>query len=335
MKKLIMMAPAALVSFATLPALATCSLLNGAAAGNITLSIPNQSLNPGTTAGLQLQTVTSSSAVASGAMGVTASTVFVKCTANESLQMVAGSYAPIAGTSPQSTGFLKTGIDNLYLFLRYSPGTATGILFPTTSGGTYSRSVSTVNTGAPRWADIGTLNVYLYQNGRVSKGGVVPAGVLTKWQTSDGVPLLNINLNSFTVNVKACVVTNPSINVSMGTINRSHFSGVSSTTGGNDFNVNMNCDSVISPQLTFDSPQQSSTANYFPLNNASDTTTAKGVGIQIYRGSAVVQPGLPVSLGTSVEGVNNYAFSAKYIQTASAVTAGKADGTVNFTLTYN
>lgn len=323
----------ALLFFFSINSHAACTLLNGAKEGSLTVSMNPKTLDPGDLGLSVLAQATQAASLASSAMGIAGTTTFVRCTNGESLQMTNVSFTPKAGTSPGNTGFIETGIENLYFYITYTPGSATGIGYPTKNGGTYSRTVATLNNGSPRWTDIGHLNVYLYQNGRISKGGVVPAGTITRWQTSDGIPLLNINVNSFKVNVKACSVLNPSINVDMGSINKSVFSGVGSTAGGEEFTISMNCDSDIKPAVTF-SGVTLNNGNVLSLNNYNSDTTAQGVGIQISHNSNQISFDSPLSLGTSLQGVNNFKFNAKYIQTNDKITGGKADATASFTITY-
>lgn len=309
---------------------ATCTLQNGAREGSITVSMDPQNLNPGQSLAIK---TSQTQAQAASAMGIARDTKFVRCTNSESLVMTNGSFTPIAGSSPDGTGFIETGIDNLYFYIQYTPGTATGVRYPGTDGGIYSRLVSTFNGGYPRWLDIGNLNVHLYQNGKISNGGVVPAGTIVRWETSDGVPFLNINVNSFTVYVKACSVLNPTLNVDMGAINKSQFSGVGSTAGGNNFTISMNCDSDIDPAITFTgvTPKNGSVLS---LNDYDSNTTAQGVGIIMLYQNKQINFDSPLNLGASLQGVNNFNFDAKYIQTSEKITGGSANSTVNFTVTY-
>lgn len=333
MKKSALSAVLAVLSVSATPVFATCTLQNGAKAGSVSVSFSTETFDPGVSAGTQKQTRAITNAAMASAMGITSTQRIAACTGGESFMMTDSSYTVRAGYSPGNTGYIETGIANLYMYIVYTPGTATGIIFPTTAGGAYSRTASTINSGSGRWADIGNATVYLYQTGRISQGGVVPAGILTRWRTSDGVNMVDIMLNSFVVNVKSCELTNKTPSVSMGEVHVSHFNGVGSNAGSTGFTLGMNCDSSIKPTVTFTGISATS-GTILTLNNPDATTTAKGVGLELLYGQQKVTLGNAVSLGTTQSGINNYDFTARYVQTESNIQAGEANATANFTINY-
>ena len=312
---------------------ATCTLQNGATAGSVSVSFSTETFDPGATSASQRQTRAITNATMASAMGISGSQRIMACTGGESFMMTDSSYTVRAGYSPNDTGYIETGIPNLYMYIVYANGTATGIRYPTTAGGSYSRAASTINSGSGRWADIGNATVYLYQAGKISQGGVVPAGVLTRWRTSDGVNMVDIMLNSFVVNVKSCELTNKTPSVPLGEVHVSHFTGVGSYAGSTGFTLGMNCDSSIKPTVTFTGTSVS-TGNILPLNNPDADTTAKGVGVELLYGQKGVTLGEALSLGTTTSGINNYSFTARYVQTESSIQAGVAEATANFTINY-
>jgi len=314
-------------------ALATCTLQNGAQAGSVSVSFSTETFDPGVTAGTQKQTRGITTAAMASAMGISASQRITACSAGESLMITDSAYTVRAGYSPGNTGYIETGIPNLYMYIVYTAGTATGILFPMTSGESYSRPASTLNSGSGRWADIGNATVYLYQAGRIAQGGVVPAGILARWRTSDGVNLVDIMLNSFVVNVKSCVLMNSTPSVNMGEVHVSHFTGVGSSAGSKDFSLEMDCDSSIKPMVTFTGVSTSG-GTVLPLDNPESSTTAKGVGMELLYGQNKVTLGEALSLGTTSSGVNSYGFTARYVQTEDRIQAGEANATANFTINY-
>lgn len=314
-------------------ALATCTLQNGGKAGSVSVSFSTETFDPGVSAGTQKQTRAISNGTMAAAMGINSSLRIASCNGGESFMMTDSSYTLRLGYSPGGTGYIETGIPNLYMYIVFAQGTATGIKFPTNAGGEYSRIASSINSGAGRWSDIGNATVYLYQAGRISQGGVVPAGILTRWRTSDGVNMVDIMLNSFVVNVKSCQLTNSTPSVSLGDVHVSHFNGVGSSAGSTGFTLGMNCDSSIKPTITFTGISTTS-GSVLPLNNPDATTTAKGVGLELLYGQNKVTLGEALSLGTTTSGLNNYAFTARYVQTESSIQAGEANATANFTINY-
>ncbi|MBL5825954.1 fimbrial protein [Serratia fonticola] len=314
-------------------AYAACTLINGATAGSLNVSfgvIPT--FNPGSATNVQVATRSFTAATSASAMGIGGSTVFVNCTAGESLVWGDSSYARLAG----SPGYLKTGIDNLYMNLTTTPGTTSAFAYPTTGGGNFTRTFSTINFGDPRWSDIGGTNVFLRKVGRISQGGVVPGGILAVWRTSDSKTLLTLNLSSFTVNVLGCAVTTPTVSVPMGTVHRVQFKGVGSTVGNASFSIGMNCDTAISPTVTFSGmPDSNAPGTVLELNNLGGGTTASGVGVQmVYKGTPVTLNSA-VSLGTTTSaGLLTMDLNARYYQTASVITGGEANATAYFTIDY-
>lgn len=333
MRRYAVSAALAALSIGATNALATCTLQNGGKAGSVSISFNAETFDPGVSAGTQKQTVGISNGTMAAAMGINSSLRIATCTGGESFMMTDSSYTRRTGYSPGGTGYIETGIPNLYMYIVYTPGTATGIKFPTNAGGDYVRTVSSINSGAGRWSDIGNATVYLYQAGRISQGGVVPAGILTRWRTSDGVNMVDIMLNSFTVNVKSCQLTNSSPSVPMGEVHVSHFNGVGSAAGSKGFTLGMNCDSNIKPTITF-TGVSTNAGTVLPLNNPDATTTARGVGLELLYGQNKVTLGEALSLGATTSGLNNYAFTARYVQTESTIQAGEANATANFTINY-
>lgn len=312
---------------------AACTLQNGGKAGSVSVSFSTETFDPGVSAGTQKQTVAIGNGSMSSAMGINSSQRIATCTAGESFMMTDSSYTLRAGYSPGNTGYIETGIPNLYMYIVYAGGTATGIKYPTNAGGDYTRAANTINSGSGRWLDIGNATIYLYQAGRISQGGVVPAGILARWRTSDGVNMVDIMLNSFTVNVKSCQLTNSTPTVPLGDVHVSHFNGVGSSAGSTGFTLGMNCDSSIKPTITF-TGVSTNAGTVLPLNNPDATTTARGVGLELLYGQNKVTLGEALSLGTTTSGLNNYTFTARYVQTESSIQAGEANATANFTINY-
>lgn len=312
---------------------AACTLLNGTQAGTLNVSFGTLSaFNPGDASNTQVASTVFSTSQSASAMGIGSSTVWLNCTAGESLVWGDSSYETLAGTP----GYLKTGIDNLYMRLEATGGTATGFVYPITSGANFGRPFNTINSGSPRWADIGTTRVYLQKVGRISQGGVVPGGQLALWRTSDNKTLLTLNLTPFTVNVRGCAVTTPTVSVPMGTVHRVQFKGVGSTVGNASFSIGMYCDTAISPTVTFSGTADSNAPDtVLALNNLGGGSTASGVGVQMtYQGNPVTLNSA-VSLGRiSSAGQLMMNLNARYYQTLPVITGGEANATAYFTIDY-
>lgn len=316
------------------PVFAACTLASAATAGTLSVSFGNITVDPGTTTASVLDSQTFDSSASASAMGISNTDTLVTCSGAESLVWGNSAYTAISGTSTH--GFLKTGIDNLYLYFATDGGTLSGLYYPTSSAGNATVAVSDINSGAPRWLDIGSMTVSLYQNGRITQGGTVSGGLLSSWQTSDSVSLLNVYLNGFTVTVPSCTASTSTVNVALGTVNKSQFSGAGSTAGETDFDVVLNCQSGITPAVTFTGTADSSGATgVLALNEASDTTVATGVGVQLLYNNSPVALGSAINLGTTTaEGDVTLSMQARYYQTASTITAGQANSTAYYTVSY-
>jgi len=89
--------------------------------------------------------------------------------------------------------------------------------------------------------------------------------------------------------------------------------------------------------VKYDGTPDQTDNDYLQVTDAGTAGVAGGVAIQLLNGSGTALP-----LGTASEtttiaasGNTNLDFFARYIATTDAVSAGTANGTVNFTLSYN
>ncbi|SDR43203.1 Pilin (type 1 fimbria component protein) [Paraburkholderia fungorum] len=146
--------------------------------------------------------------------------------------------------------------------------------------------------------------------------------------------LATINFSSLGVVAQSCSLNTPTVNVPMGDYSKSAFRGIGSTTKSVPVKIGLSCSNGarINVQLTVTADaSQPGTIKLTPGAGA-----ASGVGIQML--DAWNNP-LPLNTnfvaGTATaEGVYNVDWSAQYIQTASQISAGAANATAVFTLTY-
>lgn len=315
---------------------AACAFANGAKTGSVNFAMPalTQSLNPSDTGPRLLSSVTVPAASLASAMGVSSTVaIWGGCTGN----LVWNPLLPaIAGTSPNYSGYLSTGIDNLYLYM-YAGSQTTGnfgaFVTPSTSGTSWSRSLSTIHAGIPPWSIMGDIVLALYQTGPIRQGGVIPAAAIAELQVSDGLQVMNMSMSAITVNVLACNITTPTVNVQMPAFYKSSFNGVGSTTTETEFRIGANCDSGVMPTITFSGQTNSGTTNVFAIKSGSGTAT--GVGVQLLYGGSVINQNTAVAMNTTTAaGTTEFPFSTRYIQTENTVTSGQADATITFTLSY-
>ncbi|MDK1225572.1 fimbrial protein [Cronobacter turicensis] len=139
----------------------------------------------------------------------------------------------------------------------------------------------------------------------------------------------------------ACEVVNSlssPLAVDLGKVSKTAFTGVGSTTNITSFFLQLkNCpETVTKASIKFGGNADTDNANVLALTGG--TGAASGVGIQL-----VDADGTPLNLYTASAdyalqtgtATNNLEFGARYIQTGAAVTAGTANGSSTFTVTYN
>ena len=151
----------------------------------------------------------------------------------------------------------------------------------------------------------------------------------------------------------SCTVANSAVSVPLGAVPIQRFTGIQAASIPQQFDIVLNCkggapDSVLRPHVTL--TDANDTSNQGTILTLSKTTTggkpvATGLGIQI------LKDGIPLaygpdssatgntnqwSAGTIAQGVAQFKIplTAKYVQTAAAVTMGQANGRATFTLNY-
>ncbi|MEL4013168.1 fimbrial protein [Dryocola clanedunensis] len=139
----------------------------------------------------------------------------------------------------------------------------------------------------------------------------------------------------------ACSVTNtPSapLTVALGKVSKGAFTGAGTTASPTTFQLELtSCpDTASSASVRFDGTSVTGDTSILALNAA--TGVATGVGIQISDDAGAVvslfQPSKTYTLAEA-PAVNKLGFVARYIATATTITAGPANSTANFTINYN
>lgn len=140
----------------------------------------------------------------------------------------------------------------------------------------------------------------------------------------------------------ACTVTNSPSNpltVTLGTVSRTSLDGAAGKTAApTDFKIALTgCPASLNghtANVKFDGVSANSDNSALKLTQ--DTGVATGVGIQITDSTGAVVPlYTPSSTYNLVTGDNSLDFVARYLSLGSAVTAGPANSTSNFTIIYN
>jgi type 1 fimbria pilin len=161
-------------------------------------------------------------------------------------------------------------------------------------------------------------------------GGYTSANAL---YTSNPIVLPAVTFN---VNVTSCTVNNATIAVPLGNVQKSDFTGIGSTAAETAYNISLNCSIGTPVKLTLDGTANSSnTTGILALTSAGTAGVASGLGVQLLYNSNPVTLGSILTVGTTTSaGAYSIPLTARYYQTASTVTAGTANSTATFTLTY-
>ena len=136
-----------------------------------------------------------------------------------------------------------------------------------------------------------------------------------------------------------CDVQSSQIFVSLGTVNSRLLGGSYGNTGGEQFfSVPLVCDAGTRVRISIDSGAAGvldASKGVINLDSSGDGATASGVALQVLQGGTPVVIGSFVEMGVpDVTGEYNLAFSARYFRTASHITAGAANATATFTMSY-
>lgn len=139
-----------------------------------------------------------------------------------------------------------------------------------------------------------------------------------------------------TVTKIACSLNSTSINVPLGDISATQFTGIASTAGDKGFNVGLSCDKEAKINVALAGTQNSDTSDtsVLALTNTGQTGTATGVGVQLLYGGVPLKINNNILLKTSPGGQETLPFTARYYQTQATVGAGLANSSATLNITY-
>ena len=180
------------------------------------------------------------------------------------------------------------------------------------------------------------------------KTGDILGGTISGFAIELGYVCLNdTNTTSFDTSISitggaiiqniACTVLNTSINVPMGAVNSNQFSGVGSTAGEADFSIPLDCQNNARVNVTIAAGGGGELdTNLGVIGLDGSSTNSEGIGIQIlYNNVGVVLNGEYFITQVSNPGLLYIPFTARYYQVSDSITAGTANGSATFTMTYN
>lgn len=180
--------------------------------------------------------------------------------------------------------------------------------------------------------------IELIKIGNITPGFYPSQGRVSHSAISDSVSairIINSILMSATVTSYGCSVLQPSIDVTMGDVQRNSFSGVGSVSESIPFSVQLNCQANTQVDITINAEQDSSNIPGVIRLNQSSETTATGIGIQMLYNNNPMIFGSQINTGSSAtEGNYSIPFTARYLQIQPVVTAGHANASATFTMSY-
>ncbi|MDN8559085.1 fimbrial protein [Citrobacter werkmanii] len=148
--------------------------------------------------------------------------------------------------------------------------------------------------------------------------------------------VFNVN---FEYSVSTCQVTDgkESQSVPMGDIDKSVFKSANSQSEPVSFSIYLSCDSAREGgvEVTFSGTKNASDNTILALDNPGDDDTASGIGLALYDKDGVALPlESPSTIYPAVAGDSQLPFTARYKAVQWPVTAGQANATTTFILSY-
>ncbi|HAU8266429.1 TPA: hypothetical protein I8287_004133 [Kluyvera intermedia] len=311
---------------------AGCSIVNGSAATAREVTIGTLSVPPGATVGTLLKTVN---------VPDTPQTV-INCSSSAYIRFQYGyDTGRSAITGPGiPEGVVSSGMEGIGVKVSLSYFSVRYVKLPNEPG-----ILALIAGGFGFWSGQG-FKIEFYKTGDISPGELLfPKNFVEVWlstsptDTANGRGVLYSTLNiSGTPEVKVPGCVTPSLTVSLGKHAKSGFSGIGSTSASTPFTFAINnCDAGLNAvKYTFKPAtgitlEDSGLATQH-LTVKSGPGTASGIGVQVlYNNDTLVPFNTAISTMTSSHTIP---MKARYIQTASAISAGEANSALEFTMTY-
>lgn len=146
------------------------------------------------------------------------------------------------------------------------------------------------------------------------------------------------NLNfTLTVSRASCTMSVPA-SVGLGQYRNTSFKGIGTTSSMVTFNLSLtNCVSTNFITVSVAGEADAGDGSYYKVSSSGGETAATGVALRLRGGVAKViqSPGGSVQFDSIPSGDSIINYYADYIQTQDSVTAGSADATVVFTVSYS
>lgn len=212
------------------------------------------------------------------------------------------------------------------------------------SGGNYFENpAGGVNWGA---SNVGVnwgrrYTVELVKTGPIISGAIASGLIAKAWGDGDSSsdPYLSLFMGNAVIKQVACSITTPSLIFPLGNVLASTFGttvGTTPSAAQNTQNLGLNCEAGANINVTFSGTQNPdvATTSVLALTGQGNSDVANGVGVQILYNNAPLVLEQRIVLKQSTGGMESFPLTARYYQTKSTVTTGKANASATLNLTY-
>ncbi|WP_049293546.1 fimbrial protein [Franconibacter helveticus] len=213
------------------------------------------------------------------------------------------------------------------------------------SGGIYVTSPpSTLNWAGAQYVYIYSGRTYTVQ---LIKVGGVTSGPLNAGQIFYAYPEQNTSdvyteifmSGTSSIEQVACTLKTPSLNFPIGDILASQFGttvGTIPAGGQNTQNLGLDCDAEANINVSLSGTQNPdvTTDSVLALTGQGNSDVAKGVGVQLLYNNTPLKLNNNIVLKKSTGGQETFPIVARYYQTKTSVTTGKANASATLNLTY-
>lgn len=169
--------------------------------------------------------------------------------------------------------------------------------------------------------------------------GPLNTGVAAKLSIANVMDTGQVNLTGGVIYPVACSINTPALNFPIGDVLAAKFgSSVGTLPAGaqNTQNLGLNCDAGANINVTLQGTQNPdvSTASVLALTGQGNADVAGGVGVQLLYNGTPLELNKRIVLKQSAGGQETFPLTARYYQTKTTVTTGKANTTATLDLTY-
>ncbi|CAM6362948.1 fimbrial protein [Enterobacter intestinihominis] len=184
--------------------------------------------------------------------------------------------------------------------------------------------------------------IQLWKTGNITSGalsGQIAAFIASDYGGSNPTNDIPIYAGTGRITQVACSITTPNLVFPIGDVLAASFGstvGTTPTNSNNTQNLGLNCDAGANITISLMGTQNPDvgTASVLALTNQGDADVAQGVGVQLlYNGSPLILNNRLV-LKNSTGGQETFPITARYYQTRTTVTTGKANASATLDLTY-